>query len=136
MWPVPPHRAPRSSDLCSPQSHEASAVCFTRASPPLLDFTARPFISVDRVRARAHTISRGKRKNSQLRQECQESETLTPGPRPQIWSDHVKSRGNGSALQHPRLPSHCDSKKKKQTQKTFQRTYWSNMEHKNAKFKE
>ena len=50
---------------------------------------------------------------------CQESETLTPGPRPQIWSNHVRSRGNGSAPQHPHLPSNCDSKNKNKPKKPF-----------------
>lgn len=52
-----------------------------------------------------------------------------------VWSCQVKREWVSTAT-----PSSTKSlwfkKKKKQTQKTFQRTYWSNMEHKNAKFKE
>ena len=93
-------------------SKPCSGCCVTlRAPPPLLGFTAGPFISEHRVRAGPQQLQEGAER-TQLRQ-CQGSETSTPGPRPQICSEHAKSRGNGSALQHPHLPSHCDFKIKK-----------------------
>lgn len=73
-------------------------------------FHCRALISVERVSARAPlTFREAKERTLSSGQRCQDSETLTPGSRPEIWFEQDKSRQNGPALPYLCLPSHCYS---------------------------
>lgn len=94
--------------ICLWKLKEASAVCFIRASPPLLGFHCQALHLNGQGPFQAHAPQEGKER-TQSPPECQESEILTPGWRPHIWSDHDQVKREWvSTCSNLHLPSHCD----------------------------